>query len=738
MPGGLRNHIAALARRHPAKAALISCTPEGDATETISYAELEEKIEAAGSYILGLGLNEGDRLALAFGNSAELLILSWAAWALGIVTVPLDVKRDTGELYEYKIKLNDAKVLIAQKGIVAAEVPGVRTVAFSGFPADDVAQLPWKNDVSHLALILFTSGTTGNPKGAKLSLKNLLVNAEGIREWLRITEDDVFLVNLPLHHINSTTFCLPVLLAGGTIAVPPGYSNSHFWAQAAKTGATITSIVQSILYDQLSRTSEFAAVKDRIKLSRIQIGSAPVVAQSVLEFEKKYGIPLYQGYGQTETALRVTGVPMDLPEALYKRIVEENSIGVPMRWADVRIADENGTFLGEGEEGELVVRGEAVMEAYVAGESAFREGYFLTGDIGLFRVIEGRTYFFLKGRKKEIIIKGGINISPAAVENHLKSISDDIAQAYVVGVPDERYGEEVAAVICWKEGIDTGRALRRLKFVLLCGTAKLSAYETPKYIAEMTQEDLPTTSTGKVQRMLLKKTMPRERFGSIYELARTPTHTFSLLNPHSPLVGASLALHNKCWQPLTVSEEAYRASISKHFILLATDAAGHIAGQIAFIRTNLSESALLETAYARLLDPVVADPHGNAIVCISICSDKYTPKEVYEAPRAPSTEEVRRYVERDPVFLFHARRKGGGGGARLIDVIQGGRPEDRSSCGYTMLLKYPTPAESVRISEGAPVSDQLIEAVQLIARDIGIQDVYAYSRPGGLASYIAA
>src|SRR3989344_2027087 len=443
MPKSLYEHLDSLAKQNPKKLALVATDEKGTITEQITYADLLKEITAAAAELKSLGFQKGDRIALAFRNSPALIIWSWASWATGIVTVPMDTKRDTPELYEYKINLNKAKALILERGIQAVKLPGVRIKVHTEFKWQGKT-LPfhgWEKGLAHQALVLFTSGTTGHPKGAMLSLENLLVNADGIREWLRITADDTFLVNLPLHHINSTTFCLSTLLAGGTIAIPPNYSNSHFWAQMAKTKATITSIVQSILFDQLSREKEYAMVKDTVKLNRIQIGSAPVIAQTVQEFMRKFGISLYQGYGHTETALRVTGVPMDIPKSLYEQLIEENSIGVPMKWADVQVSDENGKFLNEGEEGELVVKGPAVMEGYLGREPAFLDAYFLTGDVGRFKIIEGRRYFYLTGRKKEIIIKGGVNISPVAVENALKKISPDIEQVHVVAVADERYGE---------------------------------------------------------------------------------------------------------------------------------------------------------------------------------------------------------------------------------------------------------------------------------------------------------
>ena len=740
----LHEHIASLAKAQPKKTALLSCDGEGAILEEITYKALLEKIDAAAVYLTGLGLTKGDRVALAFGNSTELLIISWAAWVTGIVTVPMDTKRDTSEQYQYKIALNKAKLLIAQRGVLknidAASLRGVTVKEFSGFPEYQGENIEWESGLSHLALILFTSGTTAHPKGAKLTLANLLVNANGIRGWLKITKDDCFLVNLPLHHINSTTFCLSVLLAGGTVAVPSAYSNSRFWEQIAKTGTTITSIVQSILFDQLSREEEHATFAQSIKLNRIQIGSAPVVAQTVEEFRKKFNIPLYQGYGQTETALRVTGVPMDLPEPLYEELVEKNSIGVAMPWADLQIADDNGRILVEGEEGELIVKGPAVMEGYLGDEPAFRDGYFLTGDIGLYRIIQGQRYFFLKGRKREMIIKGGINISPVAVENKLKKISDDIAQVYVIAVPDRRYGEEVAAVVCWRDGIDEVGALRRLKYTLLSGTAVLSAYETPKYIASMRADALPTTSTGKVQRTILKTKVPFEQFESIYSLFKTEFHTFGMLHPQSPHLAASHALYNHCWAPLTMSEEEYKRNVAKQSILVAVDNTGAVAGHIAFIRTNLGEKELLTTTYDDLLTPRVLNQNGKAFLCVSICSADYTPKPVPSVMQIPDKDAVRAYLEtgHDPVFRFHQKPKGGlAEGAALVDVIPSGRLKDGSSLGYTMLLKYPAPAGMTGITDDAPVSSQLIEAVLLLAKDIGVTDVYAYSRPGGLAAYMA-
>ena len=684
----LYERLRALAHADPGRTALLVCDASGTTVEEITRASLLTRVEGAAAYLQSLGLRKGDRIALELGNCADLLILSWAAWSTGIVTVPLDMKRDTPELRAFKLHVSAAKHV-------------VRGEEWSAY-ADE--KIPWMPDLSHEALILFTSGTTAHPKGARLSLQNLVVNAEGIIEWLHMGAGDRFLVELPLHHINSTTFCLASLIAGASIAIPPLYSNSHFWEQAANSDATITSVVPSIIFDQLARTKEFDAAKSRLRLSRIQLGSAPVVVSDALEFIQKFSIPLYQGYGQTETALRVTGVPMDLTKERYAEAVAKNSIGTPMKWAEVEVADQSGRVLGEKEEGELIVKGPAVMEGYIGGEPAFRDGYFLTGDIGYWKEIGERRFFFLIGRSKEIIIKGGVNISPVAVEDALKKISPDVEQAYVIGVDDTRYGEEIGAVVVWKGDVESERAEHRLKLALLAEHEILSAYETPRYLAVVHASGLPMTSTGKVQRTVLKKNL-KGKMGSVYELAHSNTFRFVVIPPQSPFAEASHALYNHCWQPLMKNKKEYKRYLSEYLTLGAIDAAGALAGQVSF-------------SY-----------DGKRLTCVSICSASFKPKSVPEVTEIPGTEYVRKYLlaGNDPVMNFHRKF-----GAELVEITPDGRPEDRSSLGYTILLRYP-PIETKELD--GPVSNQLMQAVRILAGDVGA-DVYAVSRPGGLASYI--
>ncbi|MCH8244731.1 acyl--CoA ligase, partial [Patescibacteria group bacterium] len=713
-------HISELAKKQPNRAALFSCGPDGRTQKQYTYKELKEHIERIASWFEhDLGLQRGDVIGIAMPNSPDLLMLSWAAWAMGIVTVPLDIKRDTLSQYLYKLKLTQTKVLMTEQGMFAEKdlkaVKKIVTVVEINIPqkAKDVS---WMPDLSHTALYLFTSGTTAAPKGAELSLENLIANAEGIVDWLGIKSTDRFLALLPLYHINSTTFCLSVLLAKGSIAVPSGYSNSQFWQQLAATRSTFTSIVPTICFDQLSQEKEFRKWKNNLITSRIQIGSAPVVVGDVQQFLKQFSIPLYQGYGQTETALRVTGVPMNLPKHIYEKLVEENSIGKEMKHAEIKIMDEP--------EGEIAVKGPIVMKGYLhdekANKDAFKNGYFLTGDIGYAKTIQGSKYFFLKGRSKEIIIKGGVNLSPVAIESKLKKLNADIDQVYVIGVPDKRYGEEVAAVICWKNKNKEAK----LRSQLTSSQGVIMPIEVPRYIATLPEKDLPMTSTGKVQRAVLKNMIPLNKFQQINLVAENRQYRFLRLTlQDKPFMKQALVLHNYCWYPLTTQR------IDKGITIAAVDKKDTVQGIVTILRTSLSDKELSEKKY----DELEHDEQGKKLLCISICSSNY--KQSREKPKdipIPSVAQMKAYVFSDPVYRFHQRPKGGlKKGARLIKMLPNSRKEDTMALGYNMLLKYPKSERRklVKPDETASVAVQLIEAVMRFGQELGIRDVFAFSRP---------
>ncbi len=743
----LFDHISSLAQHQPNKIALLSANKEGNIYETIACKELAEKVAYAAFWLMQKGLKDKDVLALAMPSSIDFLILSWACWSIGIITVPLDLKRDTISEHKFKIDSSGAKFIVAKEGIFAnddkLQLSKYQLIEINRLDFKNInKKILWKTDPAYQALILFTSGTTAYPKGAQLSLENLAVNASGIKDWFKITNKDRFLVTLPLHHINSTSFCLATLLAGGSIALIPGYSNSRFWQQIANTSSTFTSIVPSICFDQLARKKEFEATKNKLKINRIQIGSAPVMVSDVKKFMQFYKIPIYQGYGQTETSLRVTGIPLDLDKKTYEKLIDSNSIGRPMEWADVEIMDEKGKILAENKEGELVVKGPAIMKGYLHNLKAFKSDYFLTGDIGYYNIIKGERYFFLKGRKKEIIIKGGINISPVAVEDKLKKISSDIDQVYVIGVDDKRYGEEVGAVICWKKDVEIEKATINLKYRLIRGSEYISSYEAPQYLFSFNSVNLPMTSTGKVQRSLIRNKISFDSLKPVNLVAKTNKYKFMLLTKDSLEIKEAFNLYNYSWHPLTLSFESFRKLVSNTTTIVAIDLKNKIKGLITFMRLDESEQQISKFTYDRiasLQEKNIVDNNGDSLVCISICGPNYEQEPIPDVGKVPQVEEVKKYLlmGNDDVYNFHSKPKGGfEKGASLIILLPNGRPEDKRSLGYNMLLKYPKITKEIHLTEDASVATQLIEAVMLVARQLGIKKVYAFSRPAGLAKYL--
>jgi long-chain acyl-CoA synthetase len=482
----------------------------------------------------------GDTISLLMVNKPELLVINWAAWSMGLKTVPLDSKRDTLERKLYKLQLTEASVLFVRTEQVDEweieqirdQMPSVRVVELDtedryfdivravGETGKSERLSGAKSPLDADCLIMFTSGTTSRPKGVRLTLGSLWTDAAQIMDWLKLSKDDRFHILLPLHHINSTTFSLATILSGGTILLSPRYSKSRFWKVMAEQKATLASIVPTIAYDLLSEQNAFEENKADLKqVSRIQLGSAPVQVNDVIKFYNQFKIPLIQGYGSTETSLRCTGVPYGLSEDEYLDVARTNSIGAEMCYNNVAVLDENNKECEEGAEGEICIRGPNVTRGYVKNdeqtEIAFSGGWYHSGDLGYWENMFGRKMFFIKGRLREIIIKGGVNISPLALEKTILDMFTEIYHCFVIGFPHPRFGEEIGVIADGKE-----QGMEALQMALKEGRISgLLPYECPRALIRVKHEELPKTSTGKVQRLKLK-----EKYGEkLYERSQKDT-----------------------------------------------------------------------------------------------------------------------------------------------------------------------------------------------------------------------
>lgn len=679
-----------------------------------NYKQFDTLIGKTRDYLTLSGIKKGDAIAFAYENSPEVILLSWAAWTMGVKTVPLDTKRDDSEMMDYKTGLARVKILFSKKSIGLTS--GIKSVSLSVRNLEDIQTK--KSDfqksvaLSSDALILFTSGTTAKPKGVLLTQENLMANADGIADWLTITQNDKFMITLPLHHINSTTMCLATFLRGGTVVLTSRYSNSGFWEIAAQSGATLTSVVPTIIHDQLSKITEFDRLKPGIKLSRIQLGSAPVVAAEAENFVKLTEIPLIQGYGQTETALRSTGVKWNHEQPLsqgYWNNLRSNTIGSEMKWTDVTVLKEDGTESGQEEEGEICIKGPVIMKEYINNpvetKKSLEYGWFHSGDLGYWIMNGSEKQFFIKGRLKEIIIKAGTNVSPLFVEKLVLKALSDIDQVYVIGIPDERVGEEIGAVVVWKNG-----KFRKLPK----GVKGLLKFEIPIYWFSVLADDLPMTSTGKVQRVKLK-----QMFADCYNLAETNSHTFrQLAVEETDLVEQSRQIHNIGWQPLRSSKNEWGKELTEKFLIGAIN---KINGELdGYIRCQ------------KLRKKVIAD-------ALSVRGKSFVLKFSDKLPKA-TIKDVENYLKKsiDPVVNFHKSPKAGlKSGARVLKIISQARPGDLPALGFGVLMEYPSLGKiNPVINVKASLGQQLVETVLIFAKKQNIDSVQALTRPVKLLEWM--
>ncbi len=502
------------------KTAIVFHDLDRSTRTTLTYADLERQTaNLAGSLHRTFGIGPGDRVAMALPNRPEIPLLTLALFRLGATSVPLDLKRDVPERKRYKLEDSGAKLLVVLPENLETEtetVPEIPVISNDSLLADspsDRADLEpeWSGDFGQeqtTNILLYTSGTTGRPKGTLLTRQSLTSNADGIIRWLGFNRNERLSLLLPLHHVNSTVFSLTMLMVGGTLVLNSRYSASGFWPVIARERATASSIVPTIMADLLSRADDFRREGHDISaLKKIMIGSAPVPANAACRFHDTFGVRLVQGYGATEVSLRVTGVPPDLPDEQYRQVLEQNAAGVELVHNNIRIDGDPP----EGDLGELLVRGPVVSAGYLnqpeATAEVFCNGWFRTGDIGYWRTLCGRKFYFIHGRKKEILIKGGVNISPIAVENALLETLPELAAAYVVGLKDPRWGEDVCAAVVFRDGVEPTQetADRIVKTGQAGQIPGLSSYEAPCRVVPIHPDLLPITSTGKVQRSSLRE-----------------------------------------------------------------------------------------------------------------------------------------------------------------------------------------------------------------------------------------
>lgn len=470
-----------------------------------------------------VGVEQGNRIATLMANDPRTVLLYFAAWLLGATIVPLNIGSEDEQigfilanakvraLFAFDDQVTRAKQIVQQFNPPPQIVPTGSSNGRMGIPyfeqllygLNPLGSFP-PTDPDTEALIVYTSGTTGPPKGVVLDHANLLADACSIAEWNRFGPEDRAINVLPIHHVNGTVVTLLTpLYSGGSVVLNRRFYAQTYWQTIERERCTWSSVVPTVLAFLCERhedTSQYNLSHFR----HILCGAGPLTTELARRFEEQFHIPIIHGYGLSETTCYSCFLPIDLDEKTRLHWLTEcgfPSIGCPLPVNEMDIHDAEGRSLPAGERGEIVIRGHNVMRCYYARPEAnrdtFAHGWFRSGDEGFYLNGEdGRPYFFITGRIKELIIRGGVNYSPFDIDEVLNAIPG-VRAAMAVGFENDYYGEEVGAYVQLEEG----SSLTEEEILAAC-RKRLPFEKSPKVVVFGTS--FPVTSTGKYQRNKLK------------------------------------------------------------------------------------------------------------------------------------------------------------------------------------------------------------------------------------------
>jgi acyl-CoA synthetase (AMP-forming)/AMP-acid ligase II len=462
--------------------------------DSVHFADLHDAVERLAGQLAAAGVGPGETVALSLLNGIEIVLTFLAIVRAGAAAAPLNPGYTAPEFRSYLEDLQPRVMLFqgdtaAAARRVCAELDIV-TLDLSDGPARELSLPVAEASISEadsdaVALLLHTSGTTSKPKIVPLRQRNLAHSTRTIAAHYALTPDDVSLCAMPLFHVHGLlASTLATLHSGGTTVTRPRFSPRTFWEDAIDHRATWYSAVPTIHQMLLGRAGSDVP-RHGFRFARSCSSALPPALQAALE--DRFEIPVVQAYGMTEAAHQMCSNPLPPGEQ------RAGSVG-PATGVDAAVLDENWQPLGLGDPGEVAVRGRSVIDGYrnnpLANEESFRDGWFRTGDSG---TISADGYVTLNGRIKELINRGGEKISPHEVEDALTS-HPSVAEAVAYAVPDDRYGEQVAAAVVLNNGADAAELKRHC-------TERLAAFKVPTMITVL--DSIPKGPTGKVQRRLM-------------------------------------------------------------------------------------------------------------------------------------------------------------------------------------------------------------------------------------------
>jgi long-chain acyl-CoA synthetase len=495
------------AKRNPGKLALIFDDYK------LRYAEVNGAANKIANALVAMGIRKGDKVAMMLPNTPHFPICYNAILKAGATVVPLNVLFKSNEV-QYHLEDSDSVALIAFEGFLGEAAEGYRkaracnnlvvvqapgstnplpdgALSFNQLLADNPPTFEMVDtSPDDTAVILYTSGTTGRPKGAELSHANMFMNAMvSADKLLGISADDVLLATLPLFHSFGQTCVMNVgLYLGATITMLPRFEPVKAMEIIQRDKVTLFAGVPTMYFYLLNHPA--AGDYDLSSLKRCCSGGAAMPVEVMHAFNKKHNVQIMEGYGLSETSPVASFNHLDRP-------AKPGSIGTPIWGVQMAVLDPEGKPAAAGEMGEIAIRGHNVMKGYYKRPEATAEvihnGWFRTGDLAK---VDEDGFFYIVDRVKDMIIRGGFNIYPREIEELLYA-HPAIAEAAVIGIPDQALGEEVKAVVACKPG----QSVTEQELIDYC-KASLAAYKYPRSIEF--RDSLPKTATGKILKRELK------------------------------------------------------------------------------------------------------------------------------------------------------------------------------------------------------------------------------------------
>ncbi|MBC8163207.1 MAG: acyl--CoA ligase [Roseiflexaceae bacterium] len=482
-----------------------------------TYGTLNARVNQFANYLAQLGLRRGECVATLAFNHPDTVLLYLACWTIGATVAPQNAGEDDTRI-GFTISNAAARVVLASPpyaerahSICAAiaSVEQVITLDATLHAALDAQPTIYTTDTPSTlddpALLVYTSGTTGAPKGVQLTQYNLLIDADAIAAWHGLDATTRLMCILPIHHVNGIVVTLVTpLYVGCATVLNRGFKVSTFWRRLAEERVQMVSLVPTIL-QFLCEAREDVSALDLSAFRYVICGAGTLPMALAQRFERQFNRRVLHGYGLSETTCYSCFLPTDLDDAAHAHWMSAHgypSIGCPIAANQMNIHDAEGRELPDGEKGEIVVRGHNIMLGYFerpdANAETFKWGWFRSGDEGFqLRDDTGRQFFFISGRIKELINRGGVKYSPFEIEELLLELPG-VRIGLAIAFENSWYGEEVGAYVVR----EPGAALTEEQVLRHC-RARMPWAKSPKVV--VFGQEIPVTATGKYQRMRLRE-----------------------------------------------------------------------------------------------------------------------------------------------------------------------------------------------------------------------------------------